>query len=180
VCGATIGARGFERSVFAFRVRRHQSASPRRRGDVVGAWQISKSTDSVTGEATVNIKLTANQTSHDGRTFPGGTGLQLVCFKGQPEVHFIFIFQIGSKSDSEISYRFDDKPAHTIKPHILRGLEMMVIKDRSEVAQFMNLLATANTLYLTINSLAKGGSTASFDVAGASPAIELVHKACQG
>ena len=38
---------------------------------------------------------------------------------------------------------------------------MMVIEDRSEVAQFMNLLATANTLYLTINSLAKGGSTAS-------------------
>lgn len=72
------------------------------------------------------------------------------------------------------------KPAHTIKPHILRGLEMMVIEDRSEVAQFMNLLATANTLYLTINSLAEGGSTASFDVAGASPAIELVHKACQG
>jgi hypothetical protein len=57
---------------------------------------------------------------------------------------------------------------------------MMVIEDRSEVAQFMNLLATANTLYLTINSLAEGGSTASFDVAGASPAIELVHKACQG
>ncbi|HET7447575.1 MAG TPA: hypothetical protein VFJ49_06650 [Methyloceanibacter sp.] len=145
-----------------------------------GAWQISKSTDSVTGEATGNIKLTANQTSHDGRTFPGGTGLQLVCFKGQPVVHFIFIFQIGSKSDSEISYRFDDKPAHTIKPHILRGLEMMVIEDRSEVAQFMNGLATANTLYLTINSLAKGGSTASFNVAGASPAIELVHKACHG
>jgi hypothetical protein len=143
-----------------------------------GAWQISKSTDSVTGETTVNIKLIANQSSHDGRTFPGGTGLQLVCFKGQPVVHFIFIFQIGSKSDSEISYRFDDKPTHVIKPHILRGLEIMVIENNTEVAQFMKELATANTLYLTISSLAKGPSAASFSVAGAGPVIELVRRNC--
>jgi hypothetical protein len=111
-------------------------------------------------------------------SFPGAAKLQLVCFKGQPMVHFQFGFQIGSKADSEISYRFDDKSTHAIKPHILRGLEIMVIEDKGEVAQLMKELAAANTLYVTINSLAKGGSTASFNVAGASAAIDLVHKAC--
>jgi hypothetical protein len=44
--------------------------------------------------------------------------------------------------------------------------------------EFIRELATANTLYITINSLANGSSTASFNVAGASPAIELIHSAC--
>jgi hypothetical protein len=34
------------------------------------------------------------------------------------------------------------------------------------------------SLYITINSLAKGSSAASFNVASASPAIELIHTAC--
>jgi hypothetical protein len=143
-----------------------------------GEWQISKATDSVSGEKAANIQLISNKTSQGSLTFPGGAKLQLVCFNGQAVAHFQFGFQIGSKADSEISYRFDDKPAHTIKPHILRGLEMMVIENKAEVSQFMKELATANTLYLTINSLAKGSSAASFNVTGAAPAIELVHRAC--
>ena len=101
----------------------------------------------------------------------------MVCFKGQPVIHFIFIYQIGSKSDSEISYRFDDRPAHTIKPHIMRGLEIMVIEDKGEVAQFIKELAAANTLYVTINSLAKGPRPLR-SMSQASPAIDLIHKAC--
>jgi hypothetical protein len=143
-----------------------------------GEWKISRSTDSVSGEKTADIQLISSATSHGSYSFPGAAKLQLVCFKGQPMVHFQFGFQIGSKADSEISYRFDDKSTHAIKPHILRGLEIMVIEDKGEVAQLMKELAAANTLYVTINSLAKGGSTASFNVAGASAAIDLVHKAC--
>jgi hypothetical protein len=143
-----------------------------------GAWRISKGIDSVTGVKTANIQLVSDKTSHGGLTFPGGAGLQLGCFKGQPVVHFEFGFQIGSKSDSEITYRFDEKPAHAIKPHILRGLEMMVIEDKAEATQFMNELATANRLYVTINSLAKGSSAAAFNVAGAPAAIELIRTAC--
>jgi hypothetical protein len=143
-----------------------------------GDWEISQGVDSVTGGKTANIKLVASKTSHDGTTSPGGAGLQLVCFKGQPMVHFLFVFQIGSKADSEISYRFDDKPTHAIKPHILRGLETMVIENKGEVAQFLKDLAAANTLYVMINSLAKGSSAASFNVAGASAAIETLHKGC--
>jgi hypothetical protein len=46
------------------------------------------------------------------------------------------------------------------------------------VAQFIKELATANTLYVGINSLAKGSSAASFNVAGASAAIETLHLDC--
>jgi hypothetical protein len=145
-----------------------------------GDWQITKQVDSVTGAKTVNIQVLSDRTSHGGLTFAQGARLQLACFKGQPLVHFQFGFQIGSKSDSEIAYRFDDRAAHAIKPHILRGLETMVIENKAEVAQFMNELATANRLYLMINSLAKGSSAASFKVAGAPAAIELIRTACHG
>jgi hypothetical protein len=143
-----------------------------------GEWQISRATDSVTGGKTANIQIMSDNTSHGGLTFARGAELQLVCFGGQPVVHFMFGFQIGSKADSEISYRFDERSAHRIKPHILRGLEKMVIENKAEVAQFMNELGTASVLYVSINSLAKGSSAASFNVAGAQPAIELLHTAC--
>lgn len=145
-----------------------------------GDWEITKSIDSVTGRKSVNIKVVSYKVSYKGQIYGRVAELQLGCFKSQPVVNFQFGFQIGSKSDSEIRYRFDDKPVHAIKPHILRGLETMVIENKSEVAQFMRELATANTLYLMIDSMAKGSSAAAFNVAGATEAIDLIHQACPG
>jgi hypothetical protein len=142
-----------------------------------GDWRISQSVSSVTGARIVNIQVVSSNTAHGGLTFPGGAGLQLGCFNGQPVVQFQFGFQIGSKADSEIFYRFDTGPNRRIKPHILRGLESMVIENKSDVARFMGELAKASVLYVMINSLAKGSSAASFNVAGATEAIDLVRTA---
>jgi hypothetical protein len=57
---------------------------------------------------------------------------------------------IGSKADSEIRYRFDEKPMQPLEARILRGLRIFVIENKTEVMQFLDGLATANALYIQI------------------------------
>ena len=91
----------------------------------------------------------------------------------------MFAFQIGSKADSEIVYRFDDKPAQPIDARILRGLKIFVIEDKTEVKQFLGGLATANALYFEISSLDKGRTSAEFRVAGAQRGVDLLDAYCR-
>jgi hypothetical protein len=74
----------------------------------------------------------------------------------------MFAFQIGSKADSEIFYRFDDKPPQPVEARILRGLKIFVIEDKTEVKQFLDALAKANALYIMISSLDKVRQARSF------------------
>ena len=75
-----------------------------------GDWQITAKVDEAAKTKMLNVKLEARKTAHDGLFLPPDAVLQLVCLKGQPLIHFTFAFQIGSKADSEILYRFDEKP----------------------------------------------------------------------
>ena len=84
-----------------------------------GDWRITKEIDSVTGAKILNRKIEARKTAHDGLFLPPDALLQLGCLKNQPPIHVMFAFQIGSKADSEIFYRFDDKPAQPIETRIL-------------------------------------------------------------
>lgn len=79
----------------------------------------------------------------------------------------MFAFQIGSKADSEILYRFDEKPMQPVEARILRGLRIFVIEDKTEVKQFLAGLPTANALFIEIHSLDKGRTSAEFRAAGA-------------
>ena len=80
---------------------------------------ITKEIDSVTGAKILHMKIEARKTAHDGLFLPPDALLQLGCLKNQPPIHVMFAFQIGSKADSEIFYRFDDKPAQPIETRIL-------------------------------------------------------------
>jgi hypothetical protein len=143
-----------------------------------GDWQISTRVDSVTGAKILNVKLEARKTAHDGLFLPPHALLQLGCLKNHPLIHFTFAFQIGSKGDSEISYRFDEQPAQPVEARILRGLRIMVIEDKKEVATFFDGLAAANALYVVVSSLDKGRTSAEFRVAGAQTAIEWIAANC--
>lgn len=143
-----------------------------------GDWRITQEVDRVTGAQITNVLLKSSKTLHSGLALTPAALLQFVCLKGQPLVHLQFAFKVGSKGDSDVAYRFDNKPAHPVEPRILRGLKIMLIEDQREVAQFLDGLATAKVLYLTINSLAKGRTSAEFRVAGAPAAIEAASAAC--
>jgi hypothetical protein len=66
-----------------------------------------------------------------------------------------------------------------VEARILRGLEIFVIEDKTEVKQFLDGLATANALYLEISSLDKGRTSAEFRVAGAQRGIDLLTAVCR-
>jgi hypothetical protein len=143
-----------------------------------GDWNIERETDRVTGEALTEVWLKSSQISHPGLPAIPHALLEFACLKGQLLVRLQFGFQVGSKADSDVSYRFDDKQSHSVEARMLRGLKIVVIEKEGEVAQFTQGLATANVLYVVINSLAKGRTVAEFEVAGAPPAIAAAHAAC--
>ena len=144
-----------------------------------GDWQITAKVDDVAKTKVFNVKLEARKTAHDGLFLPPDAILQLVCLKSQPLIHVMFAFQIGSKADSEILYRFDEKPMQPVEARILRGLKIFVIEDKTEVKQFLDGLATANALYIEIGSLDKGRTSAEFRVAGAQRGIDLLTTYCK-
>jgi len=144
-----------------------------------GDWQITAKVDEVAKTKVFNVKLEATTTAHDGLFPPPDGLLQLVCLKGQPLVDVMFAFQIGSKADSEILYRFDEKPMQPVEARILRGLKIFVIEKKTEVEQFLGGLATANALYIQISSLDKGGTSAEFRVAGAQRGIDVLTVCCK-
>jgi hypothetical protein len=88
-----------------------------------GDWQIKIEVDSVTGAKILNVKLRSRKTAHDGLFLPPDAVLQLGCLKNHPLIHFSFAFQIGSKADSEISYRFDEQPGQPVEARICADSE---------------------------------------------------------
>ncbi len=151
---------------------------PRATAESYGDWQVTTKVDSVTGAKILSVRLEARKTAHDGLFLPPDALLQLGCLKNHPLIHVSFAFQIGSKGDFEISYRFDEQPAQPVDARILRGLRIMVIEDNKEVAKFIEGLAAANALYLVVSSLDKGRTSAEFRVAGAQTPIEWIAANC--
>ena len=90
----------------------------------------------------------------------------------KPLIHVMFAFQIGSKADSEIRYRFDEKPMQPVEARILPRAQDLRDREETEVKQFLDGLA--NALYIQISSLDKGGTSAEFRVAGAQQGIDVL------
>ncbi len=143
-----------------------------------GDWQISQKVDSVTGARIAHIFIQSSKVAHSGLLLAQNPFLQLGCIKGQPVVQLVFAFQVGSKSDSDVSYGFDRTPNHRVTARFIRGLKIMVIENKRDVAQFLDGLATAKLLYLTISSMAKGRTSVEFRVAGAPEVIKVLRAGC--
>lgn len=143
-----------------------------------GAWQITQKVDRVTGAKIGNIFIRSSKIAHSGQLFAQNAFMQLGCIKGQPVIQLVFAFQVGSKNDSDVSYGFDRTPNHRVTARFMRGLKVMVIENKRGVAQFLDRLATAKVLYFTIESIAKGRTSAQFPVVGAPAVIKLLRAGC--
>ncbi|HVV62526.1 MAG TPA: hypothetical protein VHD14_12290 [Pseudolabrys sp.] len=143
-----------------------------------GNWKIERQVDRITGAPLSSAFLTTRNVSNSTVVFPQPAMLQLLCFKSQPTVRIAFPFKIGSVHNTELGYRFDDKPGHQAVGRFLANYTSVIIDDKAEVAQFVGELATSNTLYVRIRSLTAGRSTAEFRLDGAPAAIGAAYAGC--
>jgi hypothetical protein len=144
----------------------------------VGNWRIERQLDRVTGAPITSAMLTTRASSNSAVAFPQPAMLSLSCFKDQPIVRLGFNFKVGSSRNSELGYRFDDRPGRESGARFLQDLRTIVIEDRDEVARFVAELATSKVLYVRIRSLNAGRSSAEFQLDGAPAAIEAGHAGC--
>jgi hypothetical protein len=144
-----------------------------------GEWKIERQTDRVTGSNITSASLFTRNASHSAVDFAKTAQLQLICFEGKPVVRFSFDFKIGSDKNSMLGYRFDDKPGHdNVESRVLIGYTVIVIEDKTAVAQFVDELLNSNQLYLRIRSLNGGRTTAEFRVGGAAAAVQAGFAEC--
>jgi hypothetical protein len=142
-----------------------------------GNWRIERQVDRVTGAPLASAFLMTRNSSNSAVPFPKPAMLQLSCFKNRPTVRLAFEFKIGSTRNSELGYRFDQKPGHETTARFL-DLKTVVIEDAGEVARFVTELASSSVLYVRIRSLSAGRSSAEFQLAGAPAAIEAALARC--
>lgn len=142
-----------------------------------GNWQIEKQIDRITGAPLESALLTA-PSSHSAEPFAKKATLQLACFNKKPLVRFAFEVKVATTHSHEFGYRFDERPGHQITIGFLGNDQVAVIEDGAAVAQFLDELATAKTLYVRIRSLAFGRTTAEFDVEGAAAAMAATTAHC--
>lgn len=143
-----------------------------------GNWKIERQIDRVTGTPLSSAFLSTRTVSNTTVAFPQPAMLQLLCFKSQPTVRIAFPFKIGSVHNSELGYRFDDKPGHQAVARFLANYTSVIIDDKAEVAQFVGELATSNMLYVRVRSLTAGRSSAEFHLDGAPAAIAAAYAGC--
>src|SRR3954469_16714275 len=144
-----------------------------------GEWRIERQADRITGNAIASALLWTRNSSHSGVDYAQPAQMQLICFEGKPVVRFSFNFKIGSDKNSMLGYRFDDKPGHdNVESRVLIGYTVIVIEDKTAVAQFVDELLNSNQLYLRIRSLNAGRTTAEFRVAGAAAAVQAAFADC--
>lgn len=144
-----------------------------------GEWKIERQADRITGNAIASALLWTRNSSHSGVDYAQPAQLQLTCFERNPVVRFSFEFKIGSDKNSALGYRFDDKPGRdNVESRVLLGYTVIVIEDKTAVAQFVDELLSSNRLYLRIRSLNSGRTTAEFNVAGAAAAVQAALAEC--
>lgn len=143
-----------------------------------GNWKIERQIDRITGAPLSSAFVTTRTVSNTTIAFPQPAMLQLLCFKSQPTVRIAFPFKIGSVHNSELGYRFDNKPGHQAIARFLANYTSVVIDDKAEVAQFVGELATSASLYVRVRSLTAGRTTAEFRLDGAPAAIAAAYAGC--
>jgi hypothetical protein len=145
---------------------------------IVGHWRIERQVDRVTGAPVSNAQVGTTNVSNGGIPIPPPARMQLLCFKEQPSVLFVFGFKVGSTRNAELGYRFDDKPGHQPTVRIVEGYKSVVIEDPAEVARFAGEMATSNVLYMHIRALNVLRTSAEFQIDGASAAIAAAYAGC--
>jgi hypothetical protein len=144
-----------------------------------GEWKIERQTDRITGNAIASALLWTRNSSHTSEDYAKPAQIQLMCFESKPVARFVFEFKIGSDKNSSLGYRFDDKPGRdNVESRVLLGYNVIVIEEKTAVAQFVDELVSSNVLYLRIRSLNAGRTTAEFRVAGAAAAIQAALAEC--
>ncbi|MGH6728400.1 MAG: hypothetical protein ACREB8_17935 [Pseudolabrys sp.] len=144
----------------------------------IGKWTIENSIDRITGAPLSNSILPTLRVSNGEIPFPPPAKLQLICFKQHPAVFISFDFKIGSTRNTEVGYRFDEKPGHEPRVRIIDDHKSLIIEDPAEVARFVGELATSDNLYVRIRALNAARTSAEFKVAGASDAIKAAYAGC--
>jgi hypothetical protein len=142
------------------------------------AWTINRKIDRITGQPAPSAHVITTKTSRSGRHLLGGVAVELLCFEKKPVVKVIFSLRAGANRNSTFAYRFDEKPGREIKATFLQDHKTVVIDQNAELAQFLNELATSNTLFVRVTSLFAGNSAAEFRVHGGKQAIDAVVSEC--
>lgn len=145
----------------------------------VGAWQISRQPDRITGAPLPSAGITA-MASNTYSDVPKPGHMQLTCFDRKPLVRFAFEFKIGSDVNTTIGYRFDDKPGRDGIPgaRFLQEHRTVVIEEPADVAQFVSDMRGSRVLYVRIRSITEGRTTAEFKLDGSEQALEAAFAGC--
>jgi hypothetical protein len=144
-----------------------------------GEWKIERQADRITGNAIASALLWTRNSSHSGEDYAKPAEIQLMCFESKPVARFMFGFKIGSDKNSSLGYRFDDRPGRdNVESRVLLGYNVIVIEDKTAMAQFVDELVSSNVLYLRIRSLNAGRTTAEFRVVGAAAAVQAAFAGC--
>lgn len=144
-----------------------------------GNWRIDQKIDRVTGAPVAGAVVDTLNSSQTGQFATRPAFIQLTCFERQPIVRIAFQFKIGADRNTNLGYRFDDKPGHDdVDSRVLFGNQVIVIENRPAVSQFIADLAGSNVLYLRLRSLGGTGTTAEFKVNGGEAAAQAAYADC--
>ena len=147
----------------------------------VGDWIIEQQIDRVTGAPLPSATL-PGAASNSGIDYWAKRGvLQLTCFGGKPIVRFGFEFKVGTKDNSFVGYRFDDKPGREVvtNARFQQDYRMVVLEDRADVLQFINDLRGSKALYVRIRSLNAGRTSLDLPkLEGSDEAIDAAYAGC--
>jgi hypothetical protein len=86
-----------------------------------GERKIERQIDRVTGAPISSATLTTNRVSNATMVVAPAAQMQLACFKDHPVVVIAFAFKIGSTQNTELGYRFDDKPGHEPRVRVVEN-----------------------------------------------------------
>lgn len=142
-----------------------------------GQWKFERRNDPISETQVTTAWLSIGKYDFlSGKIYAGE--LQLMCFRNQPVIRLSFNLKVGSDRTAALAYRFDERPGHSAKASFFAREKIIVIDNKSEVAQFVDQLGTAQTLFLRVTRLRAGTFTAKFPVQGASHAIEAAYAEC--
>ena len=147
-----------------------------------GDWKIARGADRIAdqteGTALLVTRSANGRIARERPGWPQLASLQLMCFDNGPVVRLHFNYHVGANNSATVAYRFDENPGRDAKARFLRDRQTMVIENKDDVARFADELRTSKTLFVRVNSLLVGQSTAEFQVAGAPAAIDQAYMAC--
>jgi hypothetical protein len=143
-----------------------------------GSWRIARQFDRVTS-ADLASATTFAEASNTNVVIPKMSSLQLTCFERRPLIRFAFDFKIGSNNNTELGYRFDDKPGVESTPaRVLDGRQIIVIEEPFAVAGFVRDLKDARKLYVRIRAISLGRTSVEYDLEGSAAALQAGFAAC--